>query len=68
MAQTYGIHVHRLDEPDVLDVLLLGERAARFRTERMAVSPLEDYFLSVDENAIVVASLQVRISQVLALE
>ena len=68
VAQTYGIHVHRLDEQHVLDVLLLGERAARFRTERMAVSTLEDYFLSVDENAIVVASLNVGVGQVLALE
>ena len=68
MAQADGIHVHRLDEQHVLDVLRLRERAARFRTERMTVGSLEDHLLSVDEDAIVVTSLHMGIGQVLALE
>ena len=68
VAQADGIHVHRLDEQHVLDILCLRERAACLRTERMAVGSLENYLLSVDEDAIVVTSLNVRIGQILALE
>ena len=68
VAQANGIHVHRLDEQHILDILCLGERAARFRTERMAVGSLEDYLLPVDEDTVVIASLNVGVGQVLALE
>ena len=68
VAQADGIHVHRLDEQHVLDILCLRERAACLRTERMAVGSLEDHLLSVDEDTVVITSLNVRIRQVLALE
>ena len=68
VAQADGIHVHRLDEQHVLNILCLRECAACFRTERMAVGSLEDYLLSVDEDTVVITSLNMGIRQVLALE
>ena len=52
VREAHGVHVHRLDEPDILYILGLRQRAARLRAEGMAVDALHDYLLPVDEDTI----------------
>ena len=57
MGESHGVHVHRLDELDVLYVFGLRKRAAALRTERVAVHTLEDDLLAVDKDTVIVIAI-----------
>ena len=62
MRQAHRIHIHRLDEQHVLDVLRLRQRTTCLRTERMTIDALHDNLLAIDEHTILlVASIRVAI-------
>ena len=52
VAEAHGVHVHRLDELHVLDVLCLRQCAATLRAEGVAVHTLHDDLLPVDEDTV----------------
>ena len=62
MTEADSIHVHRLDEQHVLDVLLFRQCPTGLWTERMTVYALEDNLLSVDEHAILLTTIDVSAS------
>ena len=57
MAEANGVHVHRLDEFHVLNVLRLGECATGLGAERVSVDTLDDDFLPVDEESVFFAAI-----------
>ena len=52
VTQANGVHIHRLDEQHVLDILSLGECTPSLWTERMTVHTLYDDFLPIDEETV----------------
>ena len=64
MRQTYRVHVHRLDEFHILDVLFLRQRTSCLWTERMTVGTFHDHFLTIDKQTVVLSTLYMRVFQV----
>ena len=62
VRQAHRIHIHRLDEEHVLNVLLLRQRTTALRAERMTIHALHDNLLAIDKHTVLfVASIRVAI-------
>ena len=57
VAQAHSIHIHALNQLDILNILGLRQRTTCLWTERMTIDTLEDHLLSIDKHAILLITI-----------